>query len=344
MKRGSVVFLIVAAVLGAAGAVAGTPDSLVEQLVAKTQGKVRLSYHSKTGKVRFLGTEPGFAIPRSAQISLSATAEEAARSFLETSGILFGLSNQRAELEATRSRPASGGRSMVRFQQVWKGIPVMGAELIVQLDSRKNVLCATGEILPAAAIDLTPNVNAADAETAARSLMAKWYKLDPANLIVGEPELWIYNPIILGSNSDRTMLVWRMSIRPPDLSPIDELILVDAHAGFVALHFNQIPFACNRSIYDNENNTSFGIPGNGPLRTEGQGAVAGRDDVNKAYDYAGDTYNFYWSYHGRDSLDGAVMQLISTVRYCNSGETCPYANAFWNGQQMVYGQGYANAD
>ena len=38
------------------------------------------------------------------------------------------------------------------------------------------------------------------------------------------------------------------------------------------------------------------------------------------------------------------MTLKSTVRYCDPSQTCPYQNAFWNGEQMVYGQGYAAAD
>ncbi|WP_343424179.1 hypothetical protein [Candidatus Amarolinea dominans] len=54
-----------------------------------------------------------------------------------------------------------------------------------------------------------------------------------------------------------------------------------------------------------------------------------------AHRYAGDTYNFYFNNHNRDSMDGAGMTLKSTVHY-RSG----YQNAFWNGSQMVYGDGY----
>jgi hypothetical protein len=62
-----------------------------------------------------------------------------------------------------------------------------------------------------------------------------------------------------------------------------------------------------------------------------------------AYNYAGDTYDFYLNTHSRDSLDDAGMTLISTVRHCPGG-TCPYQNAFWNGSQMAYGDGFAAAD
>jgi Thermolysin metallopeptidase, alpha-helical domain/Thermolysin metallopeptidase, catalytic domain len=48
----------------------------------------------------------------------------------------------------------------------------------------------------------------------------------------------------------------------------------------------------------------------------------------------GDTFDFYWQAYGRDSIDDAGMPLIGTVHY---GED--YDNAFWNGEQMVYGDG-----
>jgi len=134
-----------------------------------------------------------------------------------------------------------------------------------------------------------------------------------------------------------------MDVEPTDLSPIRELVLVDAHLGVVPLHFNQIDAARNRLVYGNQNNPAYGLPGNGPVRTEGQ-PPTGITDVDNAYDYAGDTYDFYWNTHGRDSLDNTGVDLISTVRYCPNSTYCPYQNAFWNGYQMVYGEGFPAAD
>ncbi len=45
--------------------------------------------------------------------------------------------------------------------------------------------------------------------------------------------------------------------------------------------------------------------------------------------------------------EGDHQSLSSTVRYCDFAlppAFCPYANAFWNGAAMFYGQGYASAD
>ena len=69
-----------------------------------------------------------------------------------------------------------------------------------------------------------------------------------------------------------------------------------------------------------------------------EGAPPSTDDsVNEAYDGAGATYNLYKDVYQRDSIDGAGMILDSTVHY-----QVGYDNAFWNGQQMVYGDGDEN--
>jgi Zn-dependent metalloprotease len=56
--------------------------------------------------------------------------------------------------------------------------------------------------------------------------------------------------------------------------------------------------------------------------------------VNEAYDGAGLTYDLFWQAYHRDSLDGNGLGLDSTVHYQQR-----YENAFWDGRQMVYGDG-----
>ncbi|HET7578699.1 MAG TPA: M4 family metallopeptidase [Bacillales bacterium] len=50
--------------------------------------------------------------------------------------------------------------------------------------------------------------------------------------------------------------------------------------------------------------------------------------------YAGVVYDFYYNRFGRNSYDNLGSTLRSTVHYGQN-----YNNAFWNGQQMVYGDG-----
>jgi len=56
--------------------------------------------------------------------------------------------------------------------------------------------------------------------------------------------------------------------------------------------------------------------------------------AREAYQYSGTTYDFYKEIFGRNSIDDQGMRLDSTVRYGYK-----YSNAFWNGSQMVYGDG-----
>jgi Zn-dependent metalloprotease len=85
-----------------------------------------------------------------------------------------------------------------------------------------------------------------------------------------------------------------------------------------------------RSIYDARGGNY--LPG---VFIRGEGAPKSRDvAVNEAYDASGATYDFFQSVFGRNSIDDRGMRLDSTVHYGRN-----YDNAFWNGQQMVYGDG-----
>jgi Zn-dependent metalloprotease len=75
-----------------------------------------------------------------------------------------------------------------------------------------------------------------------------------------------------------------------------------------------------------------GLPGR-VMREEG-GAPTGDPAVDEAYDGAGATYDLYQEVYQRNSLDNMGLQLVSTVHYKQG-----YDNAFWNGHQMVYGDG-----
>lgn len=79
-------------------------------------------------------------------------------------------------------------------------------------------------------------------------------------------------------------------------------------------------------------NSGIMLPGK-LLRAEGQGPC-GDKAADEAYVYSGHTYDFFWKVLKRSSVDGAGMPLISTVHYFEK-----YDNAFWDGTQMVYGDG-----
>jgi Zn-dependent metalloprotease len=89
-----------------------------------------------------------------------------------------------------------------------------------------------------------------------------------------------------------------------------------------------------RTVYDAQGQPT--LPGK-LVRSEGVAAVSDIT-VDEAYDGAGATYQFYMDVFKRSSVDGEGMRLDSTVHYCEEpGEG--FDNAFWNGEQMIYGDG-----
>lgn len=308
-------------------------------------GGARVSRHGETGKVRFVGASGTRPVKSAASLNASASPESAARAFLGRYGSLFGVDDAASELRTVRVQKADRGRSSVRFQQVHQGVPVLAGEMMVNLDAQENVLSANGEVTQVPGLRVLPAVTANSARQAAIGKVAKQYRVRARTLSVGRPELWIYDPALLGGSGLRgPVLVWRMDVFAGDLGDVREFVLVDALKGVVALNFNQVPHAKQRYICDRDN--VVGAPeacASGYARSEGQPA-RGIADVDLAYDYSGITYNFFRSRFGRDSLDNKGMALRSTVRYCPDAATCPFQNAYWNGKQMVYGSGYAAAD
>ena len=85
-----------------------------------------------------------------------------------------------------------------------------------------------------------------------------------------------------------------------------------------------------RTIFDAQNGKE--LPGK---IVRGEGDPATDDEaVNEAYDGAGATYDLFYDIYERNSIDNRGLRLDSTVHYDQK-----YDNAFWNGDQMVYGDG-----
>jgi hypothetical protein len=74
------------------------------------------------------------------------------------------------------------------------------------------------------------------------------------------------------------------------------------------------------------------LPGD-KVRAEGD-PPTGDVTVDEAYDGLGSTWALYREVYNRNSLDGKGLPLLATVHYGNG-----YDNAFWDGTQMVFGDG-----
>lgn len=123
-----------------------------------------------------------------------------------------------------------------------------------------------------------------------------------------------------------------------DTLAFDEKSLADRHAPLATptdklptpLDVDRNRLAVNRNIYDTHGTKT--LPGD-LVRAEG-GAQTNDAAVTKAYDGLGATFDLFAEEYGRNSIDGKGMPLVATVHYGKN-----YDNAFWNGEQMVFGDG-----
>ncbi|NHA70045.1 protealysin inhibitor emfourin [Phycicoccus flavus] len=85
-----------------------------------------------------------------------------------------------------------------------------------------------------------------------------------------------------------------------------------------------------RAVHDAQQGTT--LPGV-EVRAEG-GPETGDEAVTQAYDGLGATWRLWHEAYGRNSLDGKGLPLVASVHYGRD-----YDNAFWDGTQMVFGDG-----
>ena len=85
-----------------------------------------------------------------------------------------------------------------------------------------------------------------------------------------------------------------------------------------------------RAVHDAEHGTT--LPGT-LVRSEGH-PPTGDQAVTEAYDGLGDTWQLWQQAYGRNSLDGKGLALVASVHFGTN-----YDNAFWDGTQMVFGDG-----
>ena len=90
------------------------------------------------------------------------------------------------------------------------------------------------------------------------------------------------------------------------------------------------PGPSNRKIYDAEGTET--LPGK-LVRKEGA-AETGDPATDEAYEGLGHTHRLYADVYSRNSIDGEGMRLDATVHFGRL-----YDNAFWDGSQMVFGDG-----
>jgi vibriolysin len=208
------------------------------------------------------------------------------------------------------------GMAHVRVQQTLDGVPVFEGEGIVHLHPDGSV-AFTDAMVRDIQLDTTPDLSSDDAIAAASALFDGSITTVDADLLV--------------LRHDGDHLVWRVQISDfESASPSRPVFFIDAHTGEQVWRYENLQTAKNRLTYSANNKTV--LPGT-LKRSEG-GAAIGDLPVDDAHDFAGVTYDYYFNVQGRDSYNGAGATITSSAHYSVS-----YENAYWDGSQMVYGDG-----
>jgi len=210
-----------------------------DQLSALANLKQSLGATNMTSRWNDFGGSPdiiyGFASP-----AYSGSAEDAARAFLNQNAGLFGLSDVNT-IRVFSNRKALGG-TLIRFQQVFNGIPVTNGGIGVVLNKNNQVIAVSGPFFRDVNLDIHPALTPEQAKAAANNDLSRFAAtvpsavsslLSPALDLLSqqtsavanvEPKLWVY------PTADGYKLVYKVakfSTNPFGLY----LVSVDANTG-----------------------------------------------------------------------------------------------------------------
>ncbi len=309
-------------VAAAAWALAGHPA-----VAQNRTGQLNVSVSSRTGHATFVTGLNHAAIPVQAP---TAGAPLRPVDFFRRHGALFGISNAERQLRFAGGRIDAIGQTHTTYHQMHNGVRVFAGVLKVHQDPNGAFTAANGDFFPVPQkLSVTPSVTVDRAEKVARAQLGR----DKA--FVEHSELVVVDPGWYGDPAIGPHLAYHVNLHDR-AAVIREAFLIDAHTTAVLDRWSMIHDARDREIHDAAGGSS--LPG--PVaRTEGQ-PPTGVADVDQAYDYAGDAYDYFFRAFGRDGLDDQGMPLVVTVR--STALPCP--NASWDGEQLVLCSGMVTDD
>ncbi|GAB3824698.1 M4 family metallopeptidase [Kribbella italica] len=304
------------------------------------------------------------ATPLKAPASVSAKAGKSATSKPDAAAVAkaqvtavapyFGA--RPADLVAETSTLSEYG-SQTRFQQVIDGVQVYGGEIVTSLDKSGALEAANGEVA-LATYGSFPAADKADAakttaQNAAVQAVSTRGKLDAGKLTAKlQGPRWFDLGLVTRQPGSAALPVYLYDVTGPGDVRWQAIVHASGQtllAWDMAEHLNRVVCDANRTVIqtgaeDVRCGTVFQSS-----RAEGE-APSAVQDVNQVYEYFGDTSDTYASLGtdlteliGVDYGDGKGKALRGTVRICVDGG-CPYANAFWNGEQMAFGEGVSTDD
>lgn len=303
-----------------------------------------------TGRV--VGMLPRTPIPSTAGSSPQA----AAQSHLEDIAQVWQVDPTTLRIAAVRPVPFG---TVVRYQQTIGGVPVFGGQIVESLAKDGSLVSAVGKTTRARSGDFPPDqsqtLKAAGQKAVTATADAK--KLQAKDLSVQTTDQYWWDPTLGGVTGNAVAKpVYVVHIKGTRADQQWSMV-VGAARNDVVQSWSETREASNRDVCDARRQLVSGSQGSVrcgtsfPLvRTERGGSNAG--DVGTVFKFFGDAQNFYAQFTGLDLTsvigadygDGTGKAIRGTVRICMVGERCPFLNAFWDGEQMAFGEGVTTED
>ncbi|RYE86316.1 MAG: hypothetical protein EOO75_15870, partial [Myxococcales bacterium] len=284
---------------------------------------------------------------------------------------LVGLDPEHA-LSLRAERVDALGRRRVRFTQVERGVPVLGAELAAHFGPDGALRSLDSTVVDGVHdLDLAPRIDARAAERVVVAEGVRRYGLRPESARLGfaawgDPRT---EPLLaIDARGRRRRPCWLVGLSTDAGMPLRLRARVDAHTGALLEMYDDVKtvaatakgvFGTDRTFeveqglegYDLIDATrgegifthtaleDFDLPGS--IVTSATKDTAwdrnvpnGKGSAVDAHFFAGVVYDFFKDTFQRRGIDGADGPILSTVHY-----GLRYENAFWDGRQMAYGDG-----
>ena len=263
---------------------------------------------------------PTFVVGEVGQLG-AGSPEAASKAFLKSQKDLLQMVGTE-DFEAIDTFKDGRGETHVRLQERLRGLPVIGAEYIVHSDASGKVKGMNGRFSPDRDLPRNASVDGWAALTKAAA---------QAGIVNGAWQDMKATLLYVVNDKGDTHLAWRASVAYKNASG-DQLdrVYADATTGNLVMLDAQYKRVRNRQTYTLNNGTT--LPGTLVL-TETGGSTSD-STLQLAHNYAGSTYDYYKNVHNRDSYNNAGATIKSSVHFSTN-----YNNAYWNGSQMVYGDG-----
>ncbi|MGZ3441261.1 MAG: M4 family metallopeptidase, partial [Polyangia bacterium] len=302
-----------------------------------------------------------------AQISMAArnTALDPATDtlgFVKTQINALGLSSASDDFIALKSTVGLDGLNHVRIQQTHGGVPVFGGDVVVHSNNSVFVGIGGNVLSGLQGLDLTPSVSAASAVSKAKADYARAALNNNPLAFDRESQKLMILPIEGGN----ARLVWHVQFHTEIQAGIVPTVMnyfIDAHDLSLVDRYNAIhtavvqasgpggimrlPKAWTNEL-DVENGSGSNVMNTTRLETtnlsggtSGTGTIFSSSSLSftdhegdDAHGYAEVTLNMLQQWQGYNSIDNAGFKILSRVHYSSN-----YANAFWDGSEMTYGDG-----